>query len=412
MLDGKPNPAKIKTLLLICYKIEKDKGSEDGSGYNFVTHLADSVDSLTLITRNNNVEKLKLDENYQGITLVGVDVPWPLSKLKKKNRGIILYYYLWQLFVASKVKLLQRTIKFDIIHQFNFHTDWAPHFLKNTKGKLVWGPIGHHLKVPKQYCNNSIFALTSETLKHSIKYLFWNWNPFLIKSIKQTDEIVFANNFPPDVFKKHAKKISYHTYAGSTFSPSANLDKQGAGFNILFCGRFVTLKGPLLALEGFNRFLGLLSPEERKSASFKLIGEGPLLKKMMGLKTPASNNIEIISWMHQSQLQKSYAEADVFLFPSFEAQGLVVSEALSQGTPVVCLANTGPSFIAKEGCVTISRNNRQESINEIANSLSELYFTKKTESLNDFRKKAYQRYQKNLRWSDVTDYFLKIYSAK
>ena len=65
MLDGKPNPAKIKTLLLICYKIEKDKGSEDGSGYNFVTHLADSVDSLTLITRNNNVEKLKLDENYQ-----------------------------------------------------------------------------------------------------------------------------------------------------------------------------------------------------------------------------------------------------------------------------------------------------------------------------------------------------------
>ena len=44
------------------------------------------------------------------------------------------------------------------------------------------------------------------------------------------------------------------------------------------------------------------------------------------------------------------AQADVFLFPSCEAGGMVVLEALAQGLPVVCLAYGGPGKMVTPEC--------------------------------------------------------------
>ena len=46
-------------LLLIAYKIEKDKGSEDGTGYHIAGLLGEKLQEITLITRGNNIPKLK-----------------------------------------------------------------------------------------------------------------------------------------------------------------------------------------------------------------------------------------------------------------------------------------------------------------------------------------------------------------
>ena len=36
-------------------------------------------------------------------------------------------------------------------YNLNFHNDWTPTFLWVFKKPLVWGPVGHHPKVPKEY---------------------------------------------------------------------------------------------------------------------------------------------------------------------------------------------------------------------------------------------------------------------
>ena len=52
-------------VLLICYKIEDKKGSEDGSGYNLAKRLATADINLTLVSRSNNIALLKNDSSFK-----------------------------------------------------------------------------------------------------------------------------------------------------------------------------------------------------------------------------------------------------------------------------------------------------------------------------------------------------------
>ena len=105
-----------------------------------------------------------------------------MSFYKYRGRGIILYYYFWQIFVGLRVRKLQNLSHYDVIHLFNFHTDWAPHFLfkKTGKEKLVWGPIAHHKPVPLEFLRfrGGILYALKEWTKQAVKHLFW-LNPFL-----------------------------------------------------------------------------------------------------------------------------------------------------------------------------------------------------------------------------------------
>lgn len=91
-------------VLWIAYKIEKNKGSEDGMAYHLVPQLRDKGMAITLVSRRNNIEKLRHDPQYDGIEMIGIDVPRWLSWFKKGNRGIIAYYYLWQICVGLLVR--------------------------------------------------------------------------------------------------------------------------------------------------------------------------------------------------------------------------------------------------------------------------------------------------------------------
>ena len=51
-----------------------------------------------------------------------------------------------------------------------------------------------------------------------------------------------------------------------------------------------------------------------------------------------------------SQVERYYAAADLFLFPTFyDAFGLVVTEALASGLPVVCSREAGAAELIEDG---------------------------------------------------------------
>jgi glycosyltransferase involved in cell wall biosynthesis len=104
---------------------------------------------------------------------------------------------------------------------------------------------------------------------------------------------------------------------------------------VLFVGRLVEVKGLPYLIQAVGQLhddgIGLI-----------MIGEGPLkgslerLSRDNGLKYPV-----FIDKIQNSDLFKYYALADVFVLPSIttkevkEAWGLVVNEAMNQGTPVI-----------------------------------------------------------------------------
>jgi glycosyltransferase involved in cell wall biosynthesis len=403
---------------LIVYKIDPEKGSEDASGYHIAKELIKSYPDLTLISRYNNIKKLQQDNSFQSARLIGIDVPPWLSFYKKKSRGIILYYYLWQMIVAHTVKNLQKQNNFDVIHQLNFHADWAPHFFQPKTARLVWGPIAHHPLVPWSWLPEKykIYYL-KELLISIVKGLFWHANPSLHRAIKKTQCILFANKNIPQPYKQVQNNIVLQSYAGSHWplQPARSHDKS---FHLLFTGRLIPLKGPHLACDAYHYFLNHVVLNQKIKPHMTFIGSGLLDKDIR-------QHIELINrqypgmatfhpWMEREKLINYYKTSDFMLYPSLEAQGLVVSEALSQNCAVITLHHTGPALITAHPALTITAE--YSDYNQIVKTFGE-----KLIALYQLQQDAPESYQqlfnqtadraKALQWPVIAKNIMKNYNA-
>jgi glycosyltransferase involved in cell wall biosynthesis len=124
------------------------------------------------------------------------------------------------------------------------------------------------------------------------------------------------------------------------FSPRAT-PRTGQPFTVLFVGQLCMRKGLHYLLEGFAKarlpnsrlvLVGRAEPDYR-----------PVLDRYRGLyEEPGS--------VPRARVAEFYANADVFVIPSLaDAFGLVVSEAMSAGLPVIVSENTGMADFIRDG---------------------------------------------------------------
>ena len=140
---------------------------------------------------------------------------------------------------------------------------------------------------------------------------------------------------------------------------------------LLFVGRVAFEKNI-----GF--LLKVLSQVRREipNALFVIAGEGPALKsleheaKAMNL----SDSVKFIGYLDRhTELNSCYCAADIFIFASrTETQGLVLLEAMAQGTPVVSTAELGTRDVLQEGKgVWIAREELDDFTNKIVKMLKD-----------------------------------------
>jgi len=403
----------MKNLLLIIYKIEDKKGSEDGCGFEIALR-AMQEHNVTIITRPNNIELLKNDKRFDKAKLVSVEVPKWLGWFKNKNRGIILFYYLWHIFVGKKIKSLLTKQQFDTIHLVNFHTDWCPHFIPSGNQKIVWGPVVHHSNTPANfiYAGSKIkkyFEIFKEYLRRLGKFYFWRVDPFMRPCIKRSDVIIYGNGHYAPPFKKHAKFIEAFPYGGSIFKGDGTKPHDNE-FRLLFVGRLVNLKGTIPALMAFKKFVDA-KPDDGVNPSFSYVGGGEL-KTLLQAKIADYNlqdKVNLIGHIEQQKLKEYYANAHGFLFPSFESQGLVVSEAMSYATPVITIKGHGPDFIAGDTSINVPHNNPEQASDLLAEQLLELYDKYKNGGYDELVNKVYKRYEQHLNWDAIYSKIAKHY---
>jgi 1,2-diacylglycerol 3-alpha-glucosyltransferase len=118
---------------------------------------------------------------------------------------------------------------------------------------------------------------------------------------------------------------------------------------LLYVGRVAYEKNIDFLLRMFARLRA-----RRPDALFVIAGEGPArehlerLARHLGIETA----VRFIGYLNRAtELPDCYAAGDAFVFASrTETQGLVLLEAMSQGTPVVSTAELGTRSILTEGC--------------------------------------------------------------
>jgi glycosyltransferase involved in cell wall biosynthesis len=107
---------------------------------------------------------------------------------------------------------------------------------------------------------------------------------------------------------------------------------------ILFVGRLIDKKQPLLILEAFRRL------RERSACRLLIVGSGPLEDALhQTIKRDRIPDVRIIGFLNQSQVSRAYSCGDIFVLASrsHETWGLVVNEAMNFGLPVVVSDKVG-----------------------------------------------------------------------
>jgi glycosyltransferase involved in cell wall biosynthesis len=369
------------TILVSAYAVNPYHGSEDGMGWNFINQIA-RFNKVVAVTRENtrpNIEKYineNPSEHYKNITFVYYDLPYWMRFWKKGGRGALLYYYMWQYFMPSFIR--KQKLEFDIVHNLNFHNDWTPSRLWTLKKPFVWGPIGHHSKIPKDYILH-VYGYRQyfiEQIKWLTKKYFWSMDPMLRQTVNHADTVLAMNSSVAKVLSLSEAKVVRMPSVSTEAPVDLITNRDNGDFTILSAGRFVPLKGFDITIKSFARFKSQLPIDQQHKAKLILVGDGPHKEYLIRLakELELGNSIQFIAWLDRTNFKKLYASSHVFLFPSHEGAGMVVAEALSYGLPVVCFKNDGPGEFVDVNCsITVPYNRYNVSISGFADALLTLF---------------------------------------
>ena len=270
----------------------------------------------------------------------------------------------------GKLKALLPWIRdkhFDVIH---IHTPFTAHYVGIHFGKK--------LDIPVVETYHTFFE---DYLHHYLPFIPQFISRKLARTISRrqcnaVDGIVSPSKPMLDVLKQYGIKTPAEVVAtGLDDSSFANVDGEHFRMShdipltqpmLLFVGRVAHEKNIGFLLEMHVKLI-----KKHPDALLVITGEGPAEEsiKQSIEKLGISNKVRMIGYLDRGhELIACYKAADIFVFASkSETQGLVLLEAMAQGTAVVAIAELGTKSILIEGeGVLIAKDD----INDFADKVS------------------------------------------
>lgn len=344
-----------KSVIITAYAVNPRKGSEDGIGWNIIRHLSRHADVVAVTRRNNRPD---IEQHLAQHPLAAgeqlrfeyYDLPRWVTFWKRGSRGALLYHYLWHLGVAFFI--LGKKWQFDLAHHLNFNSDWQPSFLWLLGKPYVWGPVGHHPKIPSDFIlPYGQKAWLADRVRWWTKCVFWRLDPFLFITKKTAKRVIGLNSSVGKVLRLPSEKIVTLPAIASELPDFEAV--ASTKFRVLSVGRFVPLKGFDVTVRAFAQFYQQQPAALQARLELVLIGKGPErshLESIVGECDLPASAIRIVDWVERAELPRFFASSKAFLFPSHEGGGMVVAEAMGFGLPVLCFDNEGPGENVDETC--------------------------------------------------------------
>jgi glycosyltransferase involved in cell wall biosynthesis len=302
---------------------------------------------IWVITRHNNLPTLEVavrEHPFKDrIQLIGHDVPGVALGLKKRSRLLAhLYYDRWQASLSQRAIDLERQVGFDVAHHVTFASYWTRTGIATLSAPKVWGPVGGGVTTPLAlYGELGGRGLIDETARTLLRPV-WASMPW-IRNIQKRAAVVLvqnpetaariSSNRPPDVVPN----------ALSVEVPRAVIS-EGRSNDVVTVGRLEPWKGTHLAIRAF-------AAADTGDSNLLVIGRGDGLRRLRRLADTlgVADSVNFIGHIPRAHVLDVMARARVLLHPAFhEEAGLAVSEALSYGTPVICVDRGGPPVLTRQ----------------------------------------------------------------
>jgi glycosyltransferase involved in cell wall biosynthesis len=252
----------------------------------------------------------------------------------------------------GKLKALLPWIRdkhFDVIH---IHTPFTAHYVGIHFGKKLDIPVvetyhtffedylHHYLPFIPQFISRKLARTISRRQCNAVDGIVSPSKPML-DVLKQ-----YGTKTPAEVVATGLDDSSFASVDGEHFRMSHDIPL--AQPMLLFVGRVAHEKNIGFLLEMHVEII-----KKHPDALLVITGEGPAEESIKHSieKLGISNKVRMIGYLDRShELIACYKAADIFVFASkSETQGLVLLEAMAQGTAVVAIAELGTKSILIEG---------------------------------------------------------------
>ncbi|PCI58029.1 MAG: hypothetical protein COB45_01740 [Gammaproteobacteria bacterium] len=280
----------------------------------------------------NLYEKLKCDNALGTVSLLAME-----RRFTGKLGSIIKYFR----FITTTIPSLFK--RYDIVHL---------HFIYPL---IIWAFL-YKLFHPKSKV--VVTCHGSDVNKHFTGYFSRLFFSYLATKIDVV--VTVGSELAKAVKIKLGKEVSYVIPAGIDERVFYNVEQLKCEYDLIFVGSFLKLKGLPELVEA------LLQIDKKLRICF--VGSGPLESIIRSLNN--KHEVEIKHNLNQQQLREMYCRAKFLVLPSkSEAFGLVVSEAMFCGTPVIASRIGGIQEQLEEGVngfyiETVEPNSIVSSINK------------------------------------------------
>ncbi|KJL29522.1 glycosyltransferase [Microbacterium oxydans] len=339
-----PNGAARPRVLISAYACGPDQGPEATAGWALARAAAETGD-VWILTRERFRESLSTalaasPELAARVTVVHIDLPARVMRLKRRGWDLYWYYALWQRLAGRTAARLHADVSFDVAHHVSFANDWLPCGISKLDVPVVWGPVGGASRVPIRALSRwlGVRGTVTEVARTALTALpraIWG------DATARRAALVVAQN--PDVAHRfrRAKRVVVEPNAAFAEEIPPHRGSE-SGRTAVFAGRLLAWKGAALAIETISR-------PAADGWRLLILGEGyerarlQRLAKTLGV----GDRVEFLGHLPREETLDTLAASDALLFPSMHDQaGWIVGEASAMGLPVVCLDLGGPPTLA------------------------------------------------------------------
>jgi len=361
-------------VLLSAYACEPGKGSEPEVGFRTLMAIAEEHD-VWVFTRTNNLPSLETAlERHPGrerIELIGHDVSGISLRLKKRSRLLAhLYYDRWQASLSQRAIDLERRIGFDVAHHVTFASYWTRTGIAPVAAPKVWGPVGGGVTTPLGYFGELGTKGLIEEAARSLARPVYARMPW-IRNIQKTAAVVLAQN-PETAARISSDRAPVILPNALSIEVPPLSFAEGRSNDVVTVGRLEPWKGTHLAIRAF-------AAADTGDANLLVIGSGDEMGRLRRLTDALGlgDSVTFAGQVPREQALNAVARARVLVHPAIhEEAGLAVSEALSYGTPVICIDKGGPPVLARQWAqvpsVVVPPMSATKTIAEMADALSSL----------------------------------------
>jgi len=330
-------------ILLSAFSCEPDKGSENEVGYRTLLAAASAHD-VWLLTLAENVPALERAIQADGLaSKVHVEgIRFGVSGEEFDALNMVRFqrlYDAWQRALGRRAVALDRRVGFDLVHHVTLSSYWTRPGVASVPKPLVLGPMGGGVDAPIGLMLDLGARGAVEGFARKVMRPLLAEMP-AVRNARTRAVVVMAQNVQTGRRLGSSRRVV--VLSNALAAEVDHIDGSSArSADIAVVGRLLAWKAPALALR-------VLARVGHPKAVLRFFGDGPEQQRIEALarRRGLSDRVRFEGWLPRRRVLEEVRHAGVLLHPSLhEEAGLCIAEALSLGTPVVCLAHGGPAEV-------------------------------------------------------------------